>query len=157
MQQWVRGSVEDTSTPQTPPPLLEELEHEREMRRHEASDTAIARRASELDGSSFESDGYVIRPAASVREILDEANAQHNCVASFIDRYASGQTDLWLMRKASKPDEPLVTVEVRDGQVRQAFQSHNRLVTAKQRRVLSDWCEAVDYRMSEGRMREMGA
>lgn len=89
---------------------------------------------------------------------LDEANVQHNCVSSFIDKYASGQTDLWLMRKASDPDRPLVTVEVRGGAIRQAFQSHNRQVTAVQRRFLSDWCEAVGYNMpSGGRMRALGA
>ena len=99
-----------------------------------------------------------MRPAASVREILDEANAQHNCVAGFIDKYASGQTDLWLMRKCSDPDRPLVTVEVRGGAIRQAFQSHNRQVTAAQRRFLSDWCEVVGYRMpTGGRMRALGA
>ena len=126
--------------------------------RDEASDAAVARRAEELDGNGFESDGYLIRPAATVREILDEANAQHNCVAGFIDKYASGQTDLWLMRKSSDPDAPLVTVEVRGGTVRQAFQSHNRQVTVAQRRFLSDWCEAVGYRMpTGGRMRALGA
>ncbi len=126
--------------------------------RDEASDAAVARRAEELDGNGFESDGYLIRPAAAVREILDEANAQHNCVAGFIDKYASGQTDLWLMRKTSDPDTPLVTVEVRGGTVRQAFQSHNRQVTAAQRRFLADWCEAVGYNMpSGGRMRALGA
>ncbi|MGN9233723.1 PcfJ domain-containing protein [Atopobiaceae bacterium HCP3S3_D6] len=97
------------------------------------------------------------RPAATVREILDEANAQHNCAAGFIDKYASGQTDLWLMRKASDPDRPLVTVEVRGGAIRQAFQSHNRQVTAAQRGFLADWCEAVGYRMpTGGRMRALG-
>mgnify|MGYP000936790162 CR=1 FL=1 len=157
MQQRVRGAVDD-KYPADPAVLLAELEHERELRLHEASDEAIARRASELEGNGFDSDGYVIRPAASVREIIDEADAQHNCVAGFIDKYARGETDLWLMRKAAKPDEPLVTVEVRGGNVRQAFQSHNRQVTAEQRRVLSDWCEAVGYRMPTGRrMRALGA
>ena len=157
MQQRVRGSVEDRY-PADPAALLTELEREREMRRHEASDAAIARRAAELGGNGFESDGYLIRPAATVREILDEANAQHNCVAGFIDKYASGQTDLWLMRRASDPDRPLVTVEVRGGAVRQAFQSHNRQVTVAQRRFLADWCEAVGYNMpSGGRMRALGA
>ena len=157
MQQRVRGGVEDRY-PVDPAALLAHLEREREMRRHEASDAAVARRAEELDGNGFESDGYLIRPAATVREILDEANAQHNCVAGFIDKYASGQTDLWLMRKTSDPDTPLVTVEVRGGAIRQAFQSHNRQVTAAQRRFLSDWCEAVGYRMpTGGRMRALGA
>ena len=120
MQQRIRGSVEDRY-PADPDALLAELEREREMRRHEASDEAIARRAAGLDGNGFESDGYIIRPAATVREILEEANAQHSCVTSFIDKYAQGQTDLWLMRRVSDPDSPLVTVEVRDGAVRQAF------------------------------------
>ena len=45
-----------------------------------------------------------------------------------------------------------------DGKVRQAFQSHNRQVTAEQRRVLSDWCSAVGYVMPSGRrMRALGA
>ena len=60
----------------------------REPRRHRASEEAIGRCAAELDGKTFKSDGYLIRPAASVQEILDEANAQSNCVASFIDKYA---------------------------------------------------------------------
>ena len=153
MQQRVRGSVENRY-PSDPAALLADLEREREMRRHEASDAAIAARAEALSGKSYDSDGYLVRPAATVREILDEANAQHNCVAGFIDKYASGQTDLWLMRKCSDPDRPLVTVEVRGGTVRQAFQSHNRQVTATQRGFLTDWCEAVGYNMpTEGRMR----
>lgn len=150
MQARVRGGVEDRY-PADPAALLVELEREREMRLHEASDEAVARRATELDGNGFESGGFLIRPAASVREILDEANAQHNCVAGFIDAYASGHTDLWLMRRASDPDTPLVTVEVRDGAVRQAFQSHNRQLTSSQRRFLADWCEAVGYHMPTGR------
>lgn len=60
-------------------------------------------------------DGYLIRPAMSAREMMDEANAQHDCLASYIDRYASGRTNIWLMRSTNDPDTPLVTIEVRNG------------------------------------------
>ena len=70
------------------------MEHECELRRHRASEEAIGRCAAELDGKTFKSDGYLIRPAASVQEILDEANAQSNCVASFIDKYARPHRDI---------------------------------------------------------------
>ena len=103
MQQRIRGSVEDRY-PADPDALLAELE--REMRRHEASDEAIARRAAGLDGNGFESDGYIIRPAATVREILEEAAAQHSCVASCIDKHAQGQTNLWLMPEGQRPRLP---------------------------------------------------
>lgn len=115
-----------------------------------ASDSAITARAEALSGNSYESDGYLIRPAASVQEILDEANAQSNCVASFIDKYAAGRTDLWLMRDADDPDTPLVTVEVRDGAVRQAFQSYNRQITASQRAFLSARPSATGCRAEGG-------
>ena len=79
-------------------------------------------------------------------------------MAGFIDKYARGDTEIWLMRRADSPDESLVTVEVRDGRVRQAFRSHNRQITAKQWRVLRDWCSGVGYRMpGEGRMGALGA
>lgn len=62
------------------------------------------------------------------------------------------------MRRASDPEAPLVTVEVRGGAIRQAFQSHNRQVTTAQRRFFADWCEAVGYSMpTRGRMRALGA
>ena len=70
-QQDVRGAVTDRY-PANLAAIAREMEHERELRRHQASDEAIARRAAELDGKSFESDGHVIHPAASVQEIIDE-------------------------------------------------------------------------------------
>lgn len=156
-QQDVRGAVTDRY-PANLAAIAREMEHERELRRHRASDEAIARRAAELDGRSFESDGHIIRPAASVQEMLNEANAQSNCVASFIDKYVQGDTEIWLMRRANSPDIPLVTVEVRDGRIRQAFRSHNRQVTAEQRRVLRDWCSGVGYHAPrDWRMRALGA
>lgn len=89
----MRGGVTDRY-PANLAAIAREMEHERELRRHQASDEAIARRAAELDGRSFESDGHIIRPAASVQEMLDEANAQSNCVAGFIDKYARGDTEI---------------------------------------------------------------
>lgn len=48
----VRGCVGDKH-PADPAALLAELERERDMRRHEASDEAVERRAAELGGSSW--------------------------------------------------------------------------------------------------------
>jgi hypothetical protein len=67
----VRGGVTDRYLSDLAA-LASEMEHERELRRHRANDEAIARRAAEMDGKSFESDGHVIHPAASVQEIIDE-------------------------------------------------------------------------------------
>ena len=157
LQASVRGSVEDRYPP-NPAALVSRLECERVARRHAASDEAVARRAGQLAGGSAERDGFLIRPAASVREIVDEGNAQHSCVATFIDAYARGETDLWLMRDAAHPDAPLVTAEVRGGALRQALQSRNRPVTAEQWRFVEAWCAEQGYRVQQTRrMRPLGA
>jgi hypothetical protein len=49
------------------------------------------------------------------------------------------------MRAADNPDKSLVTVEVRDGRVRQAFQACNRQITQQQRRWLRKWCDECGY------------
>ena len=74
--------------------------------------------------------------------MLSEAEAQGNCLATYIPKVASGATDVYVMRSAERPDASLVTVEVRRGTVRQAFQSHNRQLTEDQRAWLSEWCES---------------
>jgi hypothetical protein len=84
--------------------------------------------------------------------MLSEAEAQDNCLATYIPKVASGATDVYVMRSAEHPDASLVTVEVRRGTVRQAFQSHNRQLTEDQRAWLSEWCESQGIAMPTGRI-----
>ena len=100
---------------------------------------------------------YVIRPEANVKELFDEAEAQHNCLATYLDKYASGHTDIWLMREADRPGDSLVTVEVRDGRLRQAFRACNRQLTERQMRWLRDWCATCGYEVPRTRMHALCA
>lgn len=61
----------------------------------------------------------------STQEIKDEAVQQQNCVASYIDRVIDGGCDILFLRKKDEPSKSVVTIEVRNGKIVQAFQAYN--------------------------------
>lgn len=56
--------------------------------------------------------GCFIRPVDSLNEITLEGEAQSNCVASYADRHANGETIIMLLRQCSAPDVSWHTVEI---------------------------------------------
>lgn len=123
----------------------------REARDADASDdrrdALIAARAVELAGRARSDEQYSIRPVSSVEEICGEGEHQHNCVGEYVDAVARGETDIWLMRYAPKPDHAFITVEVRDGCVRQAFGACNRELDTDELEWLTVWAEECGYVM----------
>jgi hypothetical protein len=65
--------------------------------------------------------GLIIRPAKDTLELIREGEALHHCVGSYGRSYAEGKTVILLVRKASEPDKPYYTIEVRPGD-KAAFQ-----------------------------------
>ena len=110
-----------------------------------------------LADKSFADDSYLIRPVASASEMVEEGERQRNCLATYADAVAEGMTDIWLMRRANDPDRSHVTVEVRDGEVRQAFRACNQVPSDSELRWLAAWCERVGYRPHRGRMQALCA
>ena len=60
----------------------------------------------------------MIRPVASLGELKDEGKQLHHCVASYAERVASGNTDIFLIRKVKSPDKPFFTLELNEENVR---------------------------------------
>ena len=56
--------------------------------------------------------GCFIRPVDSLNEITLEGEAQSNCVASYADWHANGETIIMLLRQCSAPDVSWHTVEI---------------------------------------------
>ena len=143
--------------PEDPDALSAELEVERVERRDSLHDERIRTRAEALSDKAFADDAFCIRPVSSVSEMVEEAECQHNCLATYVEAVAEGVTDVWLMRRANDPDRSHVTVEVRDGEVRQAFRACNQLPSDRELRWLAAWCERSGYRPHRGRMRALCA
>lgn len=73
------------------------------------------------------------------QDIKDEAVAQNNCVASYIQRVIDGQCHILFLRYKDVPNESLVTIEVRNGVIVQALQKYNHPLTKEQKEICERW------------------
>lgn len=74
----------------------------------------------------MEMDDLLIRLPKRVREIRQEGQNQHHCVATYIDRMVSGETCILFIRKKEEPEESYYTVEAREGEVIQVRGKYNK-------------------------------
>ena len=65
----------------------------------------------------FAMDGYVIRAPMNKDEVLAEGRKLQHCVGGYADRHIQGMTTILFMRKAKKPDEPWLTIEMNGNQL----------------------------------------
>lgn len=68
-------------------------------------------------------DGYVIRPARSAAEIVDEGRELHHCVGgeNYLRKHNKGETTILFLRKAITEDVPYYTIEIRDTEIIQWY------------------------------------
>ena len=61
----------------------------------------------------FESENFLIRPAAGVEELLNESSALHHCVYRiYCEKYLNAETIILFIRNKQQPDEPYYTLEL---------------------------------------------
>lgn len=86
---------------------------------------AIAKRIKTLNKYSFESSGFIIRPAKDSLELIEEGKALSHCVGGYAKRYAKGETNIFVIRKVSELDKPFYTIEFRDNSIIQVRGKNN--------------------------------
>lgn len=79
---------------------------------------------------------YIFIYPNSTQDIKDEAVSQNNCVASYIDKVIDGECHILFLRKKNKPDDSLVTIEVRNNKIVQARRRFNDPVTAEDQKAI---------------------
>lgn len=75
----------------------------------------------------------------STQDIKDEAVAQNNCVASYIDKVIDGECHIMFLRKKSNLKESLVTIEVRNNYIVQARRRFNDPITPEDQEAIDKW------------------
>ena len=73
----------------------------------------------------METEDLLIRLPECAHEIRKEGNAQHHCVATYMDRMVVGETCILFIRKKEEPDKSYYTVEVKDDEVIQVRGKYN--------------------------------
>lgn len=94
-----------------------------EVEKNREHDKKIKRRLPGLKKKYFFKDNtFFIRPAESSEDLINEGGKLNHCVAvHYMKPYAEAITDILMVRRIDNPTEPLVTVEVRNGIVTQAY------------------------------------
>jgi hypothetical protein len=80
-------------------------------------DKKIKNRLSMLKKYSFDFAGLLLRPIAGTAELIAEGKALNHCVGTYAKSYANGKTNIFAVRKASEPNTPFYTMEIRDNKI----------------------------------------
>ena len=84
-------------------------------------------------------DDYCFIYPKSTQDIKDEAVAQNNCVASYIEDVIKGRCHILFLRSKYNPEKSLVTIEVQNNRIIQARQRFNYPVTTEQQNIINKW------------------
>ncbi len=102
-------------------------------------DEKLKSRAAVLQKNVYEKDGYLIYPASSIAELIDESKQQKNCVRTYAERIAAGETNVYFMRRKEDIAKSFVTIEEFDGHIIQARLKYNALPPDDIRAILATW------------------
>lgn len=86
----------------------------------------ITERAKVLEKLGINGKNFIIRPVTDMQELIDEGKTLHHCVGTYAKKYAGGECDIYTVRAVEELDKPLVTVEVRKGEIAQARADYNK-------------------------------
>lgn len=73
----------------------------------------------------FADDDYVITPANSVQDLIEESRQLYHCVKTYANKYARGETTIFLVRKRDDVLHPFYTLELKDKKIKQVRGLHN--------------------------------
>jgi hypothetical protein len=94
------------------------------------SDKELAKKfkiqAKKLQKYYFEFEGLFIRPPQHFKELLNEGNTLHHCVATYTKQHAEGKTGILFIRNSAQPEKPFYTVEISKDRVMQVQGDHHR-------------------------------
>lgn len=76
----------------------------------------------------YMADGYVIRPANSAKEIVQEGRRLHHCVGGngYLDKHNRGESYILFLRQEERQEIPYITVEIRNETIIQWYGAYDK-------------------------------
>jgi len=68
---------------------------------------------------SFSDDTFTIVVPSKPEDLSKEGASLHHCVGSYISRVANGENLIIFCRKKDVPEEPLLTIDIKDNRINQ--------------------------------------
>lgn len=138
MQTQIYGKVKD-KYPADLPLLHNQLSYKRILYQDIIDEKGFERNKEKLSKYNMKVKDFIFRCPENKQDMIDEATQQANCLAGYTSHFASGKCEIFFMRHAKTPDESYITIETKDGEIRQIFYAHNRTVSQADRDVAELW------------------
>ncbi|MGG4346469.1 PcfJ domain-containing protein [Paenibacillus lautus] len=111
-------------------------------KQNELIDMKISKRISQLKSLAFEDDNYLIRPAESSWELVEEGKALSICVGTYAEDYANGKTAILLVRRKNEQSTPFYTVEIQGRKIRQIQGYKHKSPTYEVNKFMNDFVKS---------------
>lgn len=102
----------------------------------------------------WEDGNYLVRMPKNAADIKDEAAQMDHCVATYIPAIEAGKKMVMFMRDVEEPDKSLVTIEVIDGAITQAYAHKDTDPEPAHKIWLEKWADKKDLRITAITMRD---
>ena len=117
----------------------DELYNQLEIVENPEIDKKISNLAKILAFNNYEDDNYVIFPASSIGDLIEESQQQKNCVRTYGEQIANTECQIYFMRKKENITKSFVTIEVRNNKIVQARLKYNVLPSDEINKILEKW------------------
>ena len=90
----------------------------------------------------YKDDQYIVFPARTSQELIDEGVNLHHCVGSYVNKVANAECAIFFLRKVRDIENSLITIELRDeNRIVQVRGLCERLMDDSERKFLHKWCK----------------
>lgn len=118
----------------------------------EIKDRKVKEIVSEEDYSNLaykgsKNDKFSICIPQSASDVINEGKSLSHCVASYVDDIIKKKCKILFLRYKDKTEEPLVTIEIRDGTIRQVRGQFNRMYTDEEYNFVQKWAERKEIKL----------
>lgn len=90
---------------------------------------------------------YIITIPKQTQEIHNEALCLQHCVRTYIPRVVEGKTLICFLRDKQTPEEPLITLEVKNGALTQAYGKNDSKPKKEHLEFLKMWCRMKNLKV----------
>ena len=145
MQRQLRGKIWD-KYPKNLNSLHAILSYKCMIMEQELDEERFKKNAEIMRKYNWEDGKYIIISPENKQDMLDEATQQANCLASYTKAVASCETQIYFLRTKKEPEKSLVTFEIRNGELRQAFRASNKTPSDKEMDIIYNWCDEFGFK-----------
>lgn len=92
-----------------------------------------------LNELEWEGNKHVVLAPKEPQDLVKEGSSLHHCVSSYVEPLLKGRTKVMFLRDKKEQDKSLVTLEIKNGELRQAYGLSNRETTVEEDMILRQY------------------